>query len=213
MSVLQNGRHPSGRRAVTGPGHQAEPIRLYGWDSRSGTWHGPSEPCPDAVNKGLLRGLDSASGKSWFGSVTCSPARGLSARFFVLVHDLHDCGVAAIYCDESKTGPAEIVAVMPAARRRFRRDDFAFEFLAFARFLGSMPENAALQVHDAIESALAEATAAETVAFSIGSGLWPGDFDCELSTCVEKVAVTMCRWLDHAPVVEWQAGKRSSTAA
>ena len=28
------------------------------------------------------------------------------------------------------------------------------------------------------------------------SGLWPSDLDAVLSGCVEKVALTLCQWLD-----------------
>ena len=46
------------------------------------------------------------------------------------MHDLSDCAIASVYCDESKAGPAEILAVIPAHRRSYLRDEFAFEFLA-----------------------------------------------------------------------------------
>jgi hypothetical protein len=69
----------------------------------------------------------------------------MTTRFFALVRDLSDCGVASIYCDESKAGPAEILAVIPATRRSHLRDEFAFEFLAFARLLGSLSAGAELR--------------------------------------------------------------------
>jgi hypothetical protein len=116
----------------------------------------------------------------------------------VLVHDLRDCGVASIYCDESKTGPAEIVVVIPAGRRAHLREDFAFELLAFARFLGAVDAGAELQVHDAIAGVLAGEDDGGAVVFSLGSGSWPGDLDHVLSCCVERVAVTVCRWLEAA---------------
>jgi hypothetical protein len=64
-------------------------------------------------------------------ALTCALPDERSNRFFILVHDLPDSAVASIYCDESKTGPAELVAVIPASRRSELREDFAFEFLAF----------------------------------------------------------------------------------
>jgi hypothetical protein len=118
-------------------------------------------------------------------------------KFFVLVHDLSDCAIACIYCDESKTGPAGILAVIPAHRRPYLRDDFAFEFLAYAHFLGSFNSGTELQVHDSITSALVEQSGS-TVAFAISSGLWPSDLDHVLSCCVEKVARTLCRWLEES---------------
>jgi len=177
----------------------AGPIYLYGWDSRSETWHGPNElgDCT-CVDKRLLRSLRTVAGSSWFGPICCGAPGEMPARFFALAHDLSDCGVAAIYCDESKAGPAEILAVLPASRRARLRDEFAFEFLAFARFLASMGAGAELQVHDAIAAALAEANRSETMVFSISSGLWPSDLDPVLSCCVEKLAVTLCHWLQES---------------
>jgi hypothetical protein len=64
--------------------------------------------------------------------------------------------MASIYCDESKAGPAEILVAIPPGRRSHLRDEFAFEFLAFARFLGALSAGAELYVHDAIASAIAE---------------------------------------------------------
>ena len=103
---------------------RAEPVHLYGWDSLSGTWNGPNQlgwcSLPD---RRLLRELEAAPGKSWYGPVNCRTSDGPATRFFVLVHDLSDCGIASIYCDESKAGPAEILAVIPAHRRSHLRDE------------------------------------------------------------------------------------------
>jgi hypothetical protein len=98
----------------------------------------------------------------------------------------------------SKAGPAEILAVIPAHRRPHLRDEFAFEFLAFARFLGALSVGAELQVHDAIASAIADQSDFNTLVFSISSGLWPTDDDAVLSCCVEKVAVSLCQWMDES---------------
>jgi hypothetical protein len=177
----------------------AEPIHLYGWDSRSETWHGPNElgraSLPD---RRLLQALRGVPGRSWFGRVNCCTSDGPATRFFALVHDLSDCAVASIYCDESKAGPAEILAVIPADRRSHLRDEFAFEFLTFARFLVSLGAGAELQVHDAIASVIADPCKSHALVFSISSGLWLSDLDHVLSRCVEKVAVTLCQWLDQS---------------
>src|ERR1035441_2307364 len=91
---------------------------LYGWDSLSETWHGPTELGTQCRADGrLLRALHEAHGGSWYGPLTCRPVDGIATRFFVVVHDLSDCAVALLYCDESKTGPVEVVAVIPASRR------------------------------------------------------------------------------------------------
>ncbi len=178
----------------------AEPIHLYGWDSASEAWHGPTElGCRSLSDKRLLDALQTVSGKSWYGAVHCGAGR-TAARFFVLVHDLSDCCVASIYCDESKAGPAEILAVIPAARRSCLREEFAFDFVSFTRFLGAVGAGAELKVHEAIGSALAEWNDSKALVFAMSSGLWPGDQEPVLSRCVEKVAVTLCRWLSE-PVV------------
>jgi hypothetical protein len=168
----------------------------YGWDSRTETWHGPNTlSFPLAPARRLLQALQSASGRSWYGPVTCCAPGEPDARFFALVHDLSDCGMAMVYCDESRMGPAEIVVVIPPGRRTRLRPDFAFEFLAFARFMGAVGAGAELQIHDGIAAALAATATAETLVFSISSGLWPQDLEHVLSRCVEKLTVAMGQWL------------------
>ena len=176
-------------------------IQLYGWDSRSETWHGPNElgSCA-SPDKRLLQALRDAPGKSWFGAINCCAPNELPTRFFALVHDLSDCAIASLYCYESKAGPTEILAVIPASRRSRLREEFAFEFLAFARFLGALSPGAELQVHDAIASAIADPCDSNTIVFSINTGLWPTDLDPVLSCCVEEVAVTLCQWMEDSPV-------------
>ena len=175
----------------------APSVQLYGWDSKHTAWHGPN-----ALSKGvkpssrLLKSLQAVSGKSWFGPLACCSAEQESARFFTLIHDLSDCAVSIIYCDESKAGPAEIVAVIPAGRRACVRPDFAFEFLAFCRFLGVVDAGHECQVHDAIAAGIAEAPAEDHLVFSFSSGMWPEDLDHVLSCCVEQVAVSLCKWLE-----------------
>jgi hypothetical protein len=188
----------SPRQPTSGSWCSRRPIQLYGWDSRSETWHGPNtlgdQTFPD---KRLLQALRTAPGRSWYGGVTyCSPGEP-STRFFALVHDLFDCAIASIYCDESKAGPAEVLAVIPESRWPHLRDEFAFEFLAFARFLGSLGSGAELQVHDAITSAITEQRDSGSLVLSLSTGVWPRDRDLALSCCAEKIAVTLCRWLDE----------------
>ena len=188
-------------------------IHLYGWDSLSETWYGPNEldycSLPD---RRLLRALEAAPGKSWYGPVNCRTPGGPATRFFALVHDLSDCAIASIYCDESKAGPAEIVAVVRADWRSNLRDEFAFEFLAYARFLGSLSAGSELQIHDVIAAAIAEQRDS-TLVFSISSGLWPSDCDAVLSRCAEKIAVTLWRWLDGSSASGTCAGQGSIFAA
>src|SRR5262249_25695031 len=104
-------------------------IQLYGWDSRSETWHGPNELSRSAVpSKRLLDVLRASPARSWYGPLNCCRVAGeMPTRFFALVHDLSDCAIAMIYCGESKAGPAEILAVVPPAGGAPLREEFAFE--------------------------------------------------------------------------------------
>src|ERR1017187_1804301 len=124
-------------------------IQLYGWDSRTGTWSGPTGlGSAGRASKRLLNTLRTMQGRSWFGALKCASPGEPEARFFVVVHDLQDCAVAMVYCGDSKTGPAEVLAVIPAELRPRLRPEFAFEFLAFSSFLGAVSESAAITVHD-----------------------------------------------------------------
>jgi hypothetical protein len=148
-----------------------------------------------APSKRLLGALRSAPGQSWYGPVNCCSGCEPVTRFFALVHKFADCATAMIYCNESKTGPAEILAVLPAQRRSRLRPEFAFEFLSFARFLGSVEAGAELHVHEAITAAIAETRDSDSIVFSIDSCLWPSDCGHILSECSEKIAVTLLEWL------------------
>jgi hypothetical protein len=165
-------------------------------------WHGPTElgssELPDKRLLRALRTVASNGSNSWYGTVHCCTSSEPVSRFFVVLNDLSDSVIASIYCDESKAGPAEILAVVPANRRSRLRDEFAFEFLAFVRFLGTLSAGAELQLHDAIASVVAEQHNSRNLVFSISSVIWPGDLDRALSCCVEKIAVTLCRWLDES---------------
>jgi hypothetical protein len=100
-----------------------------------------------------------------------------------------------VYCDESRTGPMELITIIPAERRSLLRPDFAFELIAFASFLGSVGGGADLAISEGIESALAETSLSDSLVFSIGTGLWTSDLEHVLSRCVEKIAVAMLDWL------------------
>jgi hypothetical protein len=145
--------------------------------------------------------------------VICRAPGEPPTRFFVLVHDLSDCAIASIYCDESKAGPAEILAVIPAQRRARLRDEFAFEFLTFVRFLGSLSPAAELPAHNGVSAAIAGQGDCTTLVFSMSSGSWPSDLDHVLSRCAERVAATLCQWLDDSDASGRRAGSGSASAA
>ena len=171
-------------------------IQLYGWDARTETWNGPTGlSLSRRPSRRLLQALRSTPGRSWYGPVNCRDSGEAPTRFFSLVHALCDCAVAMIYCNDSRTGPLEIVAVLPPELRMRLRPDFAFEFVAFARFLGALSEAAALTVHDLMTAAIRETESSEALVFSISTGLWTSDLDHVLSSCVEKIALSMLEWV------------------
>jgi hypothetical protein len=172
-------------------------IQLYGWDSRSNVWHGPDELSLAGVRpQRLEQALRSAPGRSWYGPLSCSTRGEPANRFFAIIHGLADCGVAMVYCDESRTGPVELLTIVPAELRRILRPDFAFELVSFASFLGSVPGSANLAIIEGITTALEESPPSDSLVFSICTGLWESDLDYALSRCVEKIAVAMLDWLE-----------------
>jgi hypothetical protein len=92
----------------------------------------------------------------------------------------------------------EIVAVIPAERRSQLRPEFAFEFLAFAGFLGSLGGDAELEVSEGVATALEESSVTDSLVFSISTGLWSSDLDHVLSLCVEQTTIAVLRWLRKA---------------
>jgi len=127
--------------------------------------------------------------------VNCGVPGETPTRFFSLIHALGDCAVALIYCNDSRTGPVEILTVIPPELRARLRPDFAFEFVAFARFLGALSEGGALTVHNLMAAAIRETQFSEALVFSISTGLWTSDLDYVLSYCVEKIALSMLEWV------------------
>ena len=181
--------------AYTNPGAKSG-IQLYGWDSHTGTWSGPTGlGSAGRASRRLLDTLRTVQGRSWFGPLQFASPGEPPARFFVTVHHLEDCAVAMVYCGDSKAGPAEVLAVIPAEFRSRLRPEFAFEFLAFASFLGGIGESATITVQDRIAAAIEESSAADSMVFSLCTGLWPSDRDPVLSQCIETIAMSLLPWL------------------
>ena len=171
-------------------------IQLYGWDSRTETWSGPTGLGPAGrASRRLLSSLRTMQGRSWYGPMQCASPGEPPARFFVTVHHLPDCAVAMVYCGESKAGPAEVLAVVPAELRPRLRSEFAFEFLAFASFLGAVSESAAATLQERITAAMDESSPDDSLVFSLCTGLWPSDRDAALSQCIETIAGSVLPWL------------------
>jgi hypothetical protein len=171
-------------------------IQLYGWDSRSETWNGPTGlSFPLRGSQRVLEALRATPGQSWYGPVNCGAPGQPQSRFFTVIHALCDSAVAMIYCNDSRTGPVEIVAVLPPELRARLRPEFAFEFVAFLRFLEALSESGALTVHDLITTGIVETHPSDALVFSISTGLWTSDQDLVLSACVETIAISMLQWI------------------
>ena len=171
-------------------------VQVYGWDLRTRVWHGPHElNLAGARHHRLVEALGKTPGASWHGPVTCTSRGELNCRFFVVTHDRGDCGVAMIYSEESKAGPVEIMAVVPASRRARLRPEFAFEFVAFAGFLGSLSGGADVEVNEGIEAALQATAASDSLVFSLSTDIWTSDQELVLSRCVEQTAAALLHWL------------------
>ena len=175
-------------------------IQLYGWDSRTETWSGPTGLGPAGrASRRLLSSLRTMQGRSWYGPMQCASPGEPPARFFVTVHHLPDCAVAMVYCGDSKAGPAEVLAVIPAGFRSRLRPEFAFEFLAFANFLEAIGESTAITLQERITAAIEESPAVDSLVFSLCTGLWPSDRNLVLSECIETIAMSLLPWLTEHP--------------
>jgi hypothetical protein len=118
--------------------------------------------------------------------------------------------MAMLYCEASRSGPVELLAAVPSGCRPTLRADFAFEFLAFARFLGAIGESAALTVHDMIADAIADASEGDSLVFSISTGLWPADLDEVLSRCIERLSAGLLEWATERKSTRVTPKSRSS---
>jgi hypothetical protein len=176
---------------------EAGRIQLYGWDSRGRAWCGPTILKASNAPRRLVAALRGAPARQWYGIMRCGLDREPQGRFFIVIHRLNDCATAMIYCHESRTGPLEILTAIPARLRPRLRPEFAFEFVAYAQFLGAFAEESAMSVHNGIVAGLAESRPGDSLVFSLSTGLWSGDLDYVLSRCVEKVAAGMLEWLQE----------------
>jgi hypothetical protein len=113
-----------------------------------------------------------------------------------MVQDIGDAGLAVISMDGVSGGPAQVVVAIPASRLERLRADFAFEFVAFLRFIGAIEHSAELPVHDYIEPLLKQS--GTSLVFSIGSAVPVlDDIAIPLSEHVEKTAAAMLAWLER----------------
>ena len=151
--------------------------------------------------------MRAAPGRSWYGPVNCCTPGEQPAGLFALVHELPDCAVAMLYCEESRTGPVELLAAIPSECRSALRAEFAFEFLAFIRFLGAIGESTALTVHDMIADAIGKTRLEDSLVFSISTGLWSVDLDEVLSRCIERLSAGLLEWVAERKAARLKNGR------
>lgn len=196
------GRRVSGNPTTQIPGEmpetaQREPcIALHGWDSRGQVWHGPDELAYEiSGSREILRKLRPLA-SSWHGRLHAQMAGQLSLNFCASIHDLGDAGIAIIDLEGSPGGPLEVTLVVPAHRRARVREDFAFEFAAFLRFLeGPKSSGSELAIHDYIHRVLSETGATTTLVFSVETRFLESEVQILIAEQVERLAISMIAWM------------------
>jgi hypothetical protein len=120
----------------------------------------------------------------------------LALDFCASIYDLGDAGVAIIDLESAPGGPLEVTLVVPAHRRARVRNDFAFEFAAFLRFLeGPESSGSELAIHDHIHRVLRETGAATTLVFSIETRFLESEVQILIAEQVERLAISMIAWM------------------
>lgn len=172
------------------------PIYSHGWDASSQSWRGPDELTFTLQNSQLLlRKLRSSKGV-WYGKLGCSLHGERPASFYTSIHDLGDSAVAIIDVEDSNGSPVEVVAVIPHHRVPRIRPDFAFEFVAFLRFVRAAEAGSELLIHDYVEHTLQEVAGGSSLIFSI-DGAVPPEMNLALSVHVERLSMCMLQWLSE----------------
>ena len=171
-------------------------IELHGWDATSSAWHGPDELAFSLSGcRNLLNKLRQAPG-SWYGHAKATGEDGLPVPFAISVHDIGDAGLGAIDLEDSEGGPIEVVLVVPPQRRSRRREELAFEFVSYLRFLeGPVSSGRELALHEYLEHTLAAAGTDVTLVFSIETRPVATEVLYLLSEQVEHLSMAMIAWM------------------
>ena len=175
--------------------HQ-QSIILYGWDSKSQGWYGPEEL--EYSLRGWRRLLDKLRTLpgSWYGRLTDRSPGQPPLSFCASIHDLGDSALGIIDLEGSPGGPLEVVAVVPGQRVKKLRPEFAFEFLAFLKFLeGAQNLGSELIIHDHIERVLKETDESRTLVFSIETRFVQSELHSVISAHVGKLTMSMVAWM------------------
>jgi len=169
-------------------------FHLHGWDAQAESWHGPIPLVPSRRGARPTARVRTALG-AFQGKLRCTVPGLPCIEFHTAVYDLRDAGLAIVHMDGSHGGPVGILAVIPRARRRLLRNDFAFELMTVVSFLGS-PINAGceLQINDYIEEALRTVPSATQV-FAVETAELSWDTSIVLSAHFENLAAAMLDWM------------------
>lgn len=191
------------KEQVSGSEHKPN-VHLYGWDCESQAWHGPNElKYTLQGSRRILQKLRNTPG-SWYGKLSCSVPDEPPLNFHTIIHDLGDAGLAVIDMEDSPSGPLEVLAVIPKQRLARVRPDFAFEFLAYLRFLGGHSSfGSELTIHDCIQNTL-ETDKESSLIFSINIGVIVPEVDIVLSKHIERLSMSMLQWLSEKDAVREQ---------
>jgi hypothetical protein len=171
-------------------------VQLHGWDAQSESWNGPIPLVPSRRGAQFTSKVKTAQG-AFQGKLRCSVPGLPCLEFYTAVYDLGDAALALVHLDGSHAGPVGIVAVIPRDRRKFLRDDFAFELMTIISFLGA-PINSGceLQINDYIEEALRTGPTATQV-FAVETAELNSDISIVLSAHFENLAAAMLDWMAH----------------
>ena len=178
--------------------HHRQPIELHGWDSQSRVWHGPTELAFSLAEcRHIVRKLRNTPG-AWYGRLREQEPGELPLVFCAWLHDLGDAGIGVVDLEGSPGGPLEVIAVIPGARIKKLRPEFAFEFVAFLRFLeGPESLGSELALHDYIEKILSTARGSKTIVFSIERRFGGQEIHVAMSRHVGKLIMSMIAWIDE----------------
>jgi hypothetical protein len=175
---------------------------LHGWDFRASFWHGPVPLNRSGRRvRAISRKLQHTPG-TFHGNLRCSVPGLPCIEFHTTVYDLSDIGVAVIHVDGESGGPAAVLAVIPAARRKRLRAEFPFEFVTSVAFLGgSMKGGSELALHDYIEDVL-RTELSSTQIFTIETAELSPEVSIVLSEHFEHLSAAMLEWLSTKDSVE-----------
>ncbi|MGA2272727.1 MAG: hypothetical protein ABSH00_04165 [Bryobacteraceae bacterium] len=169
-------------------------VLLHGWDAQTESWNGPIPLVRGRRGARFTSKVRTAQG-AFQGKLRCSVPGLPCLEFYTAVYELRDAGIALVHLDGSHAGPVGIVAVVPQGRRKFLRDDFAFELMTVISFLGA-PINSGceLQINDYIEETLRTEPSATHI-FAVETAELNSDVSIVLSAHFEHLAAAMLDWM------------------